>query len=175
MKIKLRDREQLNIAFCKLRDKIKIASEDEERQFAMFKKIIRENITFEDDPVKGKLLVEKEEFRDQKVIEIAFKRLELIEKCKKVHEENCERILSEIDGISKTFDEGEAFSLRRREHEADGFKPASKMVESLGKCIPGVISKVNRARRLLEDESRRSVGVGDVMIHNPIKIYFDTK
>ncbi len=178
MKIRLANKEQLDVVFGELRSTISIRSDEQERQFAMFKKIVRGNVEIYNDAEENRLgaeMAEKEEARDQKVVGIAFQRLETVAKCRRDYEENCAAVKREISDINDTFETGELFSLRRREHEPDEFKDMAHHIKALKERTPEVSAKMDRARRVLEDESRKSVGVRSAMHDNPLKAYFDLK
>ena len=57
----------------------------------------------------------------------------------------------------------------------DDFRGLGEQLAAVREQVPGVLAKMRRAKRALEDESRRSLGPADAVPDNPLKMYFDLK
>lgn len=178
MKVRLRSKEHLDAVLCEVLRRAGVSSEDDERAFAMFRRIVRENVEFEggrEEERHLEALAEKEEARDQRVIEAAFRRLSLVRQCRERYGEECEYVGREVGRIAKWFGRDEEFELASRRHEDEEFRDLRSIVSSLAERVPRVAARVCKGGKTLEDECRRSIGVGDAHAGGPLRIYFDTR
>lgn len=174
MKIRLKNKELLSTIFSELRSRVGAMSDEEERAFAMFKKIVAGNVEFSEGDTEAKALAEQEEMRDQKMVAVAFRRIELIRELCKEYEDSCKELCREVTCIAKAFEQEDIFSLREREWEGLAFGDLKRQVGALAERVPETLARMGRARRVLEDESRKSIGAG-AAADSPLRMYFDLK
>ena len=174
MKIVLKNKALLSTIFSELRSRVGAMSDEDERAFSMFKKIIAGNVEFSEGDSETKMLAEQEEMRDQKMVAAAFRRLELTRELCREHEESCRAVCREVDCITRGLEQEDLFSLREREWDEDAFGDLKRQVGALSGRMPEVLGRMGRARRVLEDESRKSIEAGTAA-DSPLRMYFDLR
>ena len=113
MRLRLSGREQLDAALRAFRGGAGVAAKEEEKLFAIFRKVLRANIELCDEQAgRGVLaeVAEQEELLEQKTAEVAFRRLELARTCRREYEEACSAAVREVDGITRALEGGDIFS-----------------------------------------------------------------
>lgn len=174
MRIRLKNKELLCAVFSELRSRVGAMSDEDERVFAMFKRIVAGNVEFSEGDAEAQALAEQEEVRDQKMVAVAFRRIELVRELCREYEESCREVCREVECIARALGQEDLFSLRAREWEGHAFSDLERQVCALAERVPETLERMGRARRALEDESRKSIGTC-AAADSPLRMYFDLR
>lgn len=174
MKIRLKNKELLCAVFSELRSRVGAMSDEDERAFSMFKRIVAGNVEFSEGDAEAQAIAEQEEVREQKMVAVAFRRIELARELRRKYEESCKEVCREVECIARALGQEDLFSLRAREWEGPAFDRLERQVYVLAERAPEMLERMGRARRVLEDESRKSIGTS-AATDSPLRMYFDLK
>eukprot|EP00866_Antonospora_locustae_P000778 jgi/Antlo1/778/1428 len=174
MKVRLKNKEHLCAVFSELRSRVGAMSNEDERVFAMFRRIVTENVEFSEGDAEAQAYAEQEEVREQKMVAVAFRRIELVRELCREYEESCRELRREVECITKALGQEDLFSLRAREWEGLAYSSLESQVRALAERVPETLERMGRARRVLEDESRKSIGA-NAAADSPLRMYFDLR
>ncbi|KAF7677249.1 hypothetical protein TCON_2664 [Astathelohania contejeani] len=165
MKLKLKE-EQYKSIFTDINPKLK----EEIEYLDRVKKYLRSNIDIDEsiDDVVINTLAEKEEERDEAITRLAFTRRDLPLEFLKKYSKQLDRLKEDV--VEGTTINAPAFSSLK--YECIDYSQLEKEIEEMNDIIPQIISKLSRAREIIQEETARKTKK-DVDVYDIVENYFN--